>query len=180
MLEGKFVNFRPLEEADLPILRDWRNSKHVKRTTREFRLLNMFNQKAWFESLHEQHPPKDIMFGIINKKKKLIGVCGLTYIDWKNRNSEISIYLEGQNWQKRKETKDAILLLEQYAFEELGLHKVFAEIYSFVKETIQLYKSLKFHHDGTIRDTVWRNGKWSSSEIYSILDSEFKHERKKN
>ena len=59
MLEGKIVSFRSLEVEDLPKLRDWRNNKHVKRTTREYRLLNMFNQESWFESLHKQNPPID-------------------------------------------------------------------------------------------------------------------------
>ena len=178
MLEGKIVSFRSLEAEDLPKLRDWRNSKHVKRTTREYRLLNMFNQKSWFESLHKQNPPIDIMFGILSKKKNLIGVCGLTYIDWKNRNAEISIYLSGERWQERGETKDAINLLMSYGFGELGLHKVYTEIYGFVEETIELYKSLKFHNDGSIRDTVWRNGRWWPSYIYSKLESELKHEKK--
>lgn len=167
------IRFRPLEEDDLPKLRDWRNSTHVKRTTREYRLLNMFNQQSWFESLHANTPPKDIMFGIINKKNQLIGVCGLTYIDWKNRKSEISVYLDGRDWQKRKETKDAIILLISYGFGEIGLHKVFAEVYSFVKETIDLYESLDFHKDGIIRHNVWRNGKWWDSYMYSKLETEF-------
>jgi len=178
MIVGKLVTFRALEEGDLAKLRDWRNSKHVKRTTREYRLLNMFNQKSWFESLHKQHPPHDIMFGIKNKKNKLIGVCGLTYIDWKNRHAEISIYLEGEKWQFRIQTKDSLRVLMSYAFNELGLHKVFAEIYSFVTETIQLYESLGFHKDGILRDNVWRNGKWWNSFIYSKLDVEFKNEKK--
>ena len=177
MIEGKLVKFRSLEIDDLPKLRDWRNGKYVKRTTREYRLLNMFDQKKWFESLHSHNPPKDIMFGILNKKNSLIGVCGLTYIDWKNRNSEISIYLDGSNWQKRKETNESIKLLTSYGFEELGLHKVFAEIFSFVKETIELYKSLNFHHDGSIRDRIWRNKKWYSSEFYSMLETEYNHDK---
>ena len=117
------------------------------------------------------------MFGILDRKKDLIGVCGLTYMDWKNRNAEISIYLAGEKWQQRKETKYSRNLLTSYAFGELGLHKVYTEIYSFVEETIHLYKSLNFHNDGSIRDTVWRNGRWWSSEIYSKLESEFKHEK---
>jgi RimJ/RimL family protein N-acetyltransferase len=174
MLKGKLVLFRALEEKDLPELRDWRNSDHVKRTTREYRLLNMFNQKSWFEALHKNSPPHDIMFGIMNKKQILIGVCGLTYINWKNRNSEISIYLDRQNWQTTKEATDAMRLLMRYAFDELGLHKTYAEIYSFVGETIQLYESLGFHKDGVIRHNVWRSGKWWDSYIYSMLDSEFR------
>ena len=106
----------------------------------------------------------------------MIGVCGLTYIDWKNRNGEISIYLNGSNWQSKKETKEAINVLMEYGFGELALHKVYAEIYSFVKETIMLYKSLGFYNDGILRDVVWRNGKWWSSVIYSKLDREFKND----
>jgi len=178
MLKGKIISFRSIEANDLQKMRDWRNNNHVKRTTREYRLLNMFNQKEWFESLHRQNPPKDIMFGILNKKNKLIGVCGLTYIDWKNRRSEISIYLEGNDWQKKPETKDAIGLLMLYGFGELGLHKIFAEIYAFVKETIHLYESLQFHKDGVLRDTVWRDNKWWDSIVYSKLESEFNYEKK--
>jgi len=178
LLKGKLVKFRPLEEKDLEKLRDWRNSHHVKRTTREYRLLNMFNQKKWFENLHSQSPPRDIMFGIINKKNSLIGVCGLTYIDWKNRNAELSIYLESKNWQARKETKDSINLLSRYGFGELGLHKLFVEIYSLVKETIKLYQSLDFKKDGILRDSVWRNGKWWDSYIFSKLETEFRDGKK--
>ena len=86
MFEGKFVTLRALEKEDLPSLKEWRNSLHVRKSTREYKLLNMINQKNWFESIHQSNPPKDIMFGILNKRKKLIGVTGLTYIDWKNRN----------------------------------------------------------------------------------------------
>jgi len=176
LFQGKFIKFRPLEDSDLKKLRDWRNSNHVKRTTREYRLLNMFNQKSWFESIHKQNPPQDIMFGIINKKKSLIGVCGLTYIDWKNRHAEISIYLDGKNWQKKKETFDAIIVLCKYGFDEIGLHKLYVEIYSFVDETIDLYKLLNFKRDGILRDTIWRNGKWWNSYIFSKLENEFKNE----
>ncbi|MDE1818803.1 MAG: GNAT family N-acetyltransferase [Thaumarchaeota archaeon] len=174
---GKLVTFRALEEDDLPKMRDWRNSKYVKRTTREYQLLNMFNQKSWFESLHKQRPPRDIMFSILNKKGKLIGVCGLTYIDWKNRHSEISIYLEGEKWQYKNETRDALKILISYAFGEINLHKVFAEIYSFVIETIHLYESMGFHKDGVLRDNVWRSGRWWNSFVYSTLDVEFKNEK---
>ena len=81
MIEGKYVNLRSLEEEDLVILKKWRNNKKTRIHTREFRLLNMINQKQWFEFIHKENPPKFIMFGISDKKNKLVGVCGLTYID---------------------------------------------------------------------------------------------------
>ena len=76
MIEGESVNLRSLELDDLEILKKWRNNKVNRIHTREFRLLNMINQKHWFDSIHKDNPPKFIMFGIVNKQKKLIGICG--------------------------------------------------------------------------------------------------------
>ena len=108
MIKGKHVILRALEEEDISTLKKWRNDKENRIHTREYRLLSMINQKIWFESLHKENPPKAIMFGVTDMNGKLIGVCGLTYIDWKNKHAEISIILSLKNWQKTKEVKDSI------------------------------------------------------------------------
>ena len=119
MINEKSISLRALEFEDLPKLRDWRNMEHVKKSTREYRLLNMINQEKWFESIHTTSS-NVIMFGII-KNKKLIGVTGLTYIDWKNRHAEISIYINKKNWQKTLDAKDTLFTIMKYGFGELNL-----------------------------------------------------------
>ena len=131
MINEKSISLRSLEFEDLSKLRDWRNMEHVKKSTREYRLLNMINQKKWFESIHNTSS-NTIMFGIINNKK-LIGVTGLTYIDWKNRNSEISIYFSTKNWQTKPEANEVINLIMEYGFEELNLNRLYVEIFSLMK-----------------------------------------------
>ncbi len=174
MLDGKKINLRALEEEDLSILKDWRNKKHVRKTTREYKLLNMLNQKKWFEFIHDQNPPRDIIFGIVDKKLKLIGFTALTYIDWKNRQAEISIYFAKENWQKTFEGESAINLIMEYGFKELNLHRLWVEIFSLSKENIKLFTKLKFVKEGTLRDKVWRDGKWWDAHIYSMLSNDFK------
>ena len=169
MIEGKFVNFRSLEENDLGILRKLRNDKKTRIHTREYRLLSMINQKNWFESLFKENPPKVIMFGVMNKSRKLIGVCGLTYIDWKNKHAEISIILSLNNWQKTKEAKDTINLLTEYGFGELNLHRLWVEIFSTIPQNVNLFEKMNFAKEGTLKDKLWRNGKWHDSFIYSKL-----------
>ena len=174
MFEGKYVKLRSLEVEELKILRDWRNSKHVRKTTREYRLLSMINQKKWFESIHLENPPKHIMFGVVSKNgKKIVGVTGLTYIDWKNKHAEISIYLANKNWQKTKEATDTINTIIEYSFEELNLHRLWVEIFEISKENITLFEKLKFVKEGVLRDKVWREGKWWNSIIYSKLSTEY-------
>ena len=69
MIEGKYVNLRALEIEDLEIHKKWRNDKINRRHTREYRLLNMINQKEWFEFVSKDNPPKNIMFGVTSKQK---------------------------------------------------------------------------------------------------------------
>ena len=168
MLAGKNVGLRSLEENDLSILKDWRNSENIRKTTREYRLLNMINQKDWFNNLHLSIPPKDIMFGII-KRNKLIGVTGLTYIDWKNKHAEISIYLTLKNWQKTKEVKETIEIIKKYAFGELNLHRLWVEVFAIATENRALFKRMKFQEEGILKDKLWRKGMWWDSVIYSII-----------
>jgi len=178
MFEGKFVNLRALEEEDLKTLKIWRNSAHIRKTTREYRVLDMMHQKNWFNSMHTVYPPKDIMFGVMDKKNKLIGVTGLTYIDWKNRHAEISVYLHSKGWQKTKEAKDVLNLMLWYGFGELNLHRLWAEIFSIAIENIQLFEKLGFVKEGRLREKLWRQGKWWNSTIYSKLSTEYANEQK--
>lgn len=50
MLEGKYVKLRQIEESDLAKLRDWANSPYIRVYAREYRPLNMLNQKRWLDS----------------------------------------------------------------------------------------------------------------------------------
>lgn len=169
MLEGKYVQLRALELDDLLKLKKWRNSKFIRITTREYRLLSMLNQKDWFDSIHKDNPPKYLMFGIESKSKNLIGVCGLTYIDWKNRHAEISIYIGKQNWQKTKEAKDTLNILIEYGFGELNLHRLWAEIYDTANQNVKLFEQMKFVREGILRDQLWREGKWHNSFLYAKI-----------
>ena len=172
MFEGKNVNLRSLEIDDLGILKKWRNDKITRNHTREYRLLNMVNQKHWFETIHKDNPPKFLMFGVTDKRKKLVGVCGLTYIDWKNRHCEISIILYLKNWQKTKEAKETISLLINYGFGELNMRRLWVEIFDTVPENIKLFESLNFHREGILRDKLWRQKKWHNSYVYSKLSTD--------
>ncbi|MBU6389800.1 GNAT family N-acetyltransferase, partial [Patescibacteria group bacterium] len=93
MLIGKKVSLRALEENDLPQLRDWRNNENFRKYFREFRELNLIDQKKWFDSQVVKNE-QTIMFGVLDTQtQELIGVCGLCYINWAYRNADLSLYI---------------------------------------------------------------------------------------
>lgn len=170
MIEGNLVNLRALEREDLEKLRDWRNSPCVRAYTREYRLLNMENQHQWFESLVNDR--NNIMFGIAIKDGSLIGVCGLTHIDWKNRNAEVSIYLGEQKWQTKGYASDSLNTLIHYAFLELGLHRIYAVIFGYNNDSIKFFEKNGFKFDGRHREARYWNGEYHDELVYGLLKGE--------
>jgi RimJ/RimL family protein N-acetyltransferase len=172
MIEGKIVNFRALEKGDLRQLRDWRNTEFVRRAAREYRLLSMDHQEKWFNSLFKK-PPNNLMFGVENKQGKLIGVCGLTWINWKDRNAEASIYIGERDWQRKGAATDALRNLIKYGFETLNLHRIYAIIYEFNKASIELFEKCGFRFEGRSREAHYIEGRYWDELIYSLLYGEY-------
>lgn len=172
MIEGRLVRLRAIEKKDLKKLRDWRNDPDVKKFTREYRELSMQNQLQWLESLAKDR--NTIMFAVETKKGKLIGCTGLTYIDWKNRKAEVSIYIGDKKYRKRGYGTDTLNTLMKYGFEELDLHMLFGEIFEYNEANIRLFEKCGFKRDGILRHRLYRDGKYWNSIFYSVLEDEWK------
>jgi len=172
LIEGKTINFRSLEAEDLRQLLDWRNSEFLRKTCREYLLLSMEHQKRWFDSLLKT-PPDNIMFGVESKEGKLIGVCGLTWINWKNRNAEVSIYIGEKEWQGKGAAADSLKTLVKYGFETLNLHRISAVIFQFNEPSIKLFTKCGFKFEGKHREAHYIDGKYWDEMIYGILRAEY-------
>lgn len=171
-LSTKKITLRPVEREDLTQLRDWRNSPEIRSRTREFKPLNMADQEKWFAS----YPANNIMFAI-ESEGKLIGACGLTHIDWKNRSAELSWYVGDGNYRAKGIGRHIIFLLAEYCFSELGLHRFWGEVYVVDNNLIPMYITLGFQCDGVIPETYWWDGQWYPSAFISILDNKWKEMR---
>lgn len=178
MLEGELIRLRAVEKKDLKKLRNWRNDPDVKKFTREYRELSIQNQLQWLESLAKDK--NTIMFVVETKKGKLIGCTGLTYIDWKNRGAEVSIYIGDKKHKGKGYGTDTLKTLMKYGFEELNLHMLFGEIFEYNKANIRLFEKCGFKKDAVLRHRLYRDGKYWNSLIYSILNEEWKRLRDKD
>jgi len=174
MLETENIILRQIEKEDLPKLRDWRNSPIIRPTLRQFAPLNMVNQEKWLESLYAPYLPKHIMFAIVDKKTEtLLGVCGLTYINWKEGHTDVTIYIGEENWQGRGIATEVLKRLVKYGFEELRLHRLFGVIFDYNKPSQKLFERCKFRYDGVHREARFWEGKYYDEVIMSILSQEY-------
>lgn len=175
MLTGELTGLRAIEEEDLPQLLAWRNDPEMRRYFREYRELNMTQQRAWFEKSVLNNPAIR-MFAIIDlANDELMGAAGLCYIDPINRNADFSIYIGADDLYIDEEyAPDAGRILLKYGFEELNLHKVWAEIYSIDEPKQRLFYELGFSREGVHRETHWTEGKWVDSLFYGLLAKDFR------
>ena len=91
-LSGKRVNFRNIKKSDLKTLQKWKNSTEIWPFNTQYVLLNMKNQKQWYEQ-NIQKISDRIMFMITNKIGKSIGICGLINMNSKDYSASIAIII---------------------------------------------------------------------------------------
>ena len=170
MLRGTYTGLRAIEKSDLPQLLVWRNKPEFRLFFREFKELNVENQNRWFEK-YVMNDPNTHMFGIIDLNTgDLLGACGLCYIDWINRSADFSIYIGKDNlYIDDQYAIDAANVMEKYAFEELNLHRLWAEIYSIDEKKKTFFNKLDFQKEGVFKETHWTQGKWVDSIYFAKL-----------
>jgi len=170
------IKFRAVEREDLRQLCDWRNDPDLMKVTREYRRLNMLNQEEWLKQISLTKPPEDIMFCIevaLPTGNCLIGVCGLTYINWKERHAEVSIYIGDKDMRGKGYASESIAYLLDYGFRTLGLNRIYAIIYEYNQGSQKLFESRGFKYEGRHRGAHYYDGLFWDEFVYGILRDEY-------
>lgn len=168
----RFINYmqialRQVIKKDLKIIRDWRNVDEIKHFSGQFTLLNMKDQEKWFAEINKTNS-KRIMFMIMYKKIP-IGVCGLIHYDAKNKCADVAIIIGETKMQGKRFGTKSLQILIDYGFKKLRLHRIGAEIFEYNTRSLRLFKSLNFKHEATLREVLWRDGRWWNVHIYSLM-----------
>ena len=164
------IRFAPIEREDLGMLQAWRNDPEVRLICREYRLLTMAHQQAWYDDIVLD--PNNVMFKIIDCKDgrpdfEAIGVCGITFIDWRSRHGLLSIYL-GLTGAISNYYSAVLSELKRVAFDELNLHCLRAEIYDFDPRK-EIILSNGFIETGKRRQQYYHKGKFWDIIIADVI-----------
>ncbi|MFM7468710.1 MAG: GNAT family N-acetyltransferase [Vampirovibrionales bacterium] len=169
------VRLRALEPEDLPRLQAWRNEPSLRQYFREYRALNTTMQDTWFQEQACRNTHIS-MWGIVAEDlpdAPLIGACGLVPIHWVHRAAELSIYIGYEHLNiDTHYAPEALKHLIAYAFHELNLHRLWAEVYTLDTQKEALYRTAGFTQEGSMRDTYWHHGQWWGSTLWSLLSTD--------
>ncbi len=125
------------------------------------------DQLKWFEHLEKT---KDILRCIIATPDNsvAIGTIILSDIDQKNGTGHLHIKMSKEGRGKGYAT-EAVNVLVRYAFDELRLHCIYANILSYNDASVRLFEKCGFKRDGILRARVYKNGQYVNVYTYSRL-----------
>ena len=128
MIIGKKIKLIKVERENIEQLRKWRNNPKLRKYFREHREINKENQIKWYENT-VLNDSTSYNFEIRDKSlNKLIGHCGLHYINWIMRTGEFGIYIGDDDYRNGGFGSDALRTLIKYGFEDLNLNRIWCEL----------------------------------------------------
>lgn len=103
----------------------------------------------------------------------LIGRSGFGMFRPEHHEAGIWYDLGPEYWGKGYAT-EAMTALLPFAFNELKLHRLFADIDPRNEASCRVAKKLGFKLEGVFRENYWLKGEWCDAAIYAILDREWR------
>ena len=110
----------------------------------------------------------------------MIGYISLSNIDYRNGRADWSgIVIGDKEYQGQGYASQAIYLLLEYAFDELGLHRVQGEWIDDHTVSLFLAKMMGFQEEGLLREYVYKGGRRHDLILMSVLKPEFERIRER-
>ncbi len=179
MINGKRIRFRAIERADLPRCQAWLNDPEVTEGLSQYLPLSSVDEDHWYEQAMRVEPaarPLAIEVQVGNDWKH-VGNIGLMDFEWSPRSAELGIFIgEKSLWDKGYGT-EAVELLLHHGFQTLNLNRIYLRVFSTNLRARRSYEKVGFVLEGTLRQAVYRNGKYADIHIMSILRSEWSARR---
>ncbi len=103
---------------------------------------------------------------------ELVGSVAFVMINKGNKAAEIGYWLS-QNKQGKGIMTQSCERLIKYGFEKMNLHRIEINVAPENSKSLAIPQKLGFHHEGTIRESLFFNNKFYDGEKYSLLKREW-------
>jgi RimJ/RimL family protein N-acetyltransferase len=174
VLTGEKVRLRGVLDDDLPTLARW--EMDAGRMTTLTNRVAPSSEAAAKERIAKwcANDNGELGFAIetLDGAGELVGNLGLFGMNAKDRCATIGIAL-GREYLGRGYGSDAMRVIVDYGFRELGLHRLQLSVAPFNPAGIRAYEKAGFIEEGRRRETVMHDGRWYDEVLMSVLDHEW-------
>ncbi len=163
-----------LREEDKYLIMKWRNEQiyHLRQASP----LIKQDQENYFNTvvskLFEQSAPNQLLFSYL-ENETCIGYGGLVHINWTDKNAEISFImntdLEKEYFQKHWSIY--LDLIEQVAFKDLNLHKLFTYAFDVRPHLYPTIEAKGYAKEATLKEHCLFNGVYEDVVFHAKFNS---------
>ena len=174
---GEKVVLRAVEEADNAMLLSLINDPDTEMMLGGSSWpISEAEQLKWFEN---QEKSRDVLRCIVGLRDddRAIGTVILSDIDQKNGTAQIHIKMSKDGGRGKGYGTDSVKTLVNYAFGELRLNCIYADILSYNTASVKLFEKCGFKKDGVLRARVYKGGAFVDVYAYSLLRADVKDEK---
>lgn len=160
-----------MEETDIADKVRWVNDPQI-RTMLISDLISEAGTRVWFSKMVAHDSRKE--FAICRcETGESVGFMSLKNIDKTNLKAEMSMAIGNKDYWGSGYAKEARALLLDYAFDEMGLNRIYT--FNWVKNDriVGLNKRLGFQIDGELRDDIYFQGEFRNMFVMSILKQDW-------
>ncbi len=160
-IHGENIILRAVGEEDSKLLLDIINDPETEKMLGGSSFpVSLEEQTKWIAGLNTR---KDVLRCIVahkNDEKKGLGTVILSDIDYKNGTAQIHIKMAKDIGRGKGYGTEAVNAIVDYAFNELRLNCVYAEVLEYNQPSQKLFKKCGFERDGLLRARVFKSGKY--------------------
>lgn len=172
MLKSRRLILRAIEESDLPLIARWRSDPEIYEYFYEFLPISARQQRNWYEK--QLSDSSEINLVVAKPDGTGIGTVSIYHIDRRSRKAEWGRLIIGDPEIRGGGIGSEIeVLVLQYAFEHLNLHKLYCEVLVENASVVSLHKKFGFKEEGIFREHVFKGGQYMDVAMLSMMESDY-------
>lgn len=137
---------RPVEEADIEMMRAWRNSDRVSAMMFSDDVITAEGQRNWFKGLRDD---PDRLYLLFEVRGEAVGLIYFNPIDRQRKQATWGFYM-GQERSPRGSARMMGRLALAVAFDTLGMERVIGETFVFNERSIAFHERLGFLREAVL------------------------------
>jgi len=168
MIIGDLIQVRPMLLADTDDVIRMRSEASVLSQLFSAAPPTREEHLGWLERIQKQEDRQE--FVIVERRTgRTIGTIGLSNIDRRHQRAEFGILIGASDARGKGFALEASQLLLDYAFNKLGLHRIYLFVFPENEAAIQLYQKLGFQQEGLLHQHVFKDDRFRDVVVFALL-----------
>jgi len=170
---GTHIRLAPFHPEDAEIAAHWtEDGEYQRQMDTDYARPSTPSEQA--EMLTSRRSSNSINFALRTLEgDRLIGFVAIHSIEWNNQSGTLSMGIGEPEYRGKGLGGEALLLILNYAFNELNLYRVGLDVISSNERAIRAYRKAGFREEGRLRAAVYRDGQRHDRILMSVLRDEW-------